>query len=420
MSQQQQQTRGLDREHVFVYFPLTTPTQSSLIYGVVRPNEKYPSAVNVYVVSFEEDAHRQLELLGTWNSDETRPIGKQTWIQIGTQSFYEERLQDSFFDNSKLIKQIRQRSLQWRAWRKAQTHLAYSNLLLMMLCDLFLGFCFSNLFLMLGGPNEVLELFLDSVKVIADNLHVLIESLMGAPVGLKLNRPLSMVLGKFFLYHLYLWKTYIDIIKPVISIVIYISSAFGLIGISFQIALLSDLVTMASLHCYCFYVYAARLFGVTLHGLKSTLRMFGGQKWNPLRSRIDSGDFTWDQLCVGMFIFSTLSLLLPTIFVYYAVFLALRLAVLLLQGTLKRTIWLINSLPIYSVILWILNSPLIAGDARFEPLVNRESTLKLVWIKLPFFLSLKRTLNPSSPAYPSINWGRRLNQIISGDLIYPL
>jgi phosphatidylinositol glycan class Q protein len=47
------------------------------------------------------------------------------------------------------------------------------------------------------------------MQVIADNLQLLIEWLMGVPVGLKLNRPLSTVLGKFFLYHLYLWKTYI-------------------------------------------------------------------------------------------------------------------------------------------------------------------------------------------------------------------
>ena len=37
-------------------------------------------------------------------------------------------------------------------------------------------------------------------QVIADELQVLIEWLMGVPVGLKLNRPFSTVLGKFFLY----------------------------------------------------------------------------------------------------------------------------------------------------------------------------------------------------------------------------
>lgn len=65
-----------------------------------------------------------------------------------------------------------------------------------------------------------------------------------------------------------------------------------------------------------------RLYGVTLQGLQSTLRMFGGRKWNPLRKRVDSGSFTWDQLCLGMFIASSLLLLLPTILVYYIVFLA--------------------------------------------------------------------------------------------------
>nr|SVE73128.1 EOG090X0BA1 [Ceriodaphnia reticulata] len=331
-----------------------------------------------------------------------------------------KRKENNFVNNSKVILQLRQRALQWTAWRKSTSELASNNLLLMMLLDLILGLCFAKLFHSLGGANEVLEMFLDSVKVIADNLQLLIEWLMGVPVGLKLNRPLSTVLGKFFLYHLYLWKTYIDIIRPVVSIVIFISSTFGLIGLSFQIALLSDLITMASLHCYCFYVYAARLYGVTLHGLRATLRMFGGRKWNPLRSRFDSGDFAWDQLCVGMFIFSSLLLLLPTLLVYYVVFLALRLGVLLLQGTLKRIIWLINSVPNYSLLLWILGSPSLAGDVLFEAMPGRESTLKLVWIKLPLIESMKRSLNPSAPEYPRINWTRRLNEMVSGGLIYPL
>ena len=124
------------------------------------------------------------------------------------------------------------------------------------------------------------------MQAVADSLQLLIESLMGVPVGLKLNRPLSTVLGKFFLYHLYLWKTYIGmlyvllisiigfnlhqflyfprfvsdvIMSPLISNIISISSVFGFIGLTFQMALLSDLITVASLHSYCFYVYAARL-----------------------------------------------------------------------------------------------------------------------------------------------------------------
>ena len=47
------------------------------------------------------------------------------------------------------------------------------------------------------------------MQVVADFVESLIEWLMGVPIGLKLNKPLSTVLGKFFIYHLYLWKTYV-------------------------------------------------------------------------------------------------------------------------------------------------------------------------------------------------------------------
>nr|SVE73749.1 EOG090X0BA1 [Daphnia atkinsoni] len=472
---------------MFVYFPLSPSSESSIIFGVVRPRENEDNSMNVYIVSFEKNSNCQLEPLGTWNIDDlpnedssicwirlvkeshyakieritiegvcvpqsrvTLILYDETFLQseileqredwknskclrelgsclrvknniiIKRQEIQNEKIEDSIFNHSKVVLQLRQRALQWKAWRRSHSHLVSTNFLWMMVIDLVFGFCFVKMFHSPGGGSEVLEKFLKSVKVIADYLQLLIEWLMGVPVGLKLNRPLSNVLGKFFLYHLYLWKTYIDIIRPVVSTVIFISSTIGLIGLSFQMALLSDLITMASLHCYCFYVYATRLYGITLSGLRSTLRMFGGRKWNSLRSRIDSGEFSWDQLCVGMFIFSSLLLLLPTLLVYYIVFLALRLCVLFLQGTLKRIIWIINSLPCYSLLLWILGSPSLAGDVVFEVIPGRNSTLKLVWIKLPLVESMIRSLNPSAPKYHHVNWSQRLNEMVSGDLIYPL
>lgn len=60
------------------------------------------------------------------------------------------------------------------------------------------------------------------------------------------------------------------------------------------------------------------------------------------------------------------------------------------------------------------------GDVLFEVIPGRDSTLKLVWIKLPLVESMIRSLNPSSPKYPHVNWSQRLNEMVSGDLIYPL
>ena len=40
---------------------------------------------------------------------------------------------------------------------------------------------------------------------------------MGAPAGLKLNSVLSHSLGKFFLYHIHLWRTFLHVITPYVS-----------------------------------------------------------------------------------------------------------------------------------------------------------------------------------------------------------
>jgi hypothetical protein len=76
-----------------------------------------------------------------------------------------QQITESVFNHSKVVLQLRQRALQWRAWRSCRSELISTNLLLMMLIDLFLGFCFVRMFHSLGGANEVLEMFLESVKV---------------------------------------------------------------------------------------------------------------------------------------------------------------------------------------------------------------------------------------------------------------
>lgn len=109
--------------------------------------------------------------------------------------------------------------------------------------------------------------------------------------------------------------------------IISLTTMLSGLGLTFQMALLSDMIGLVSLHAFCFYVYAARLYGLTLHGLRSTLRMFRGRKWNPLHHRVDVGHFSLDQLGVGMFIASSLLFFLPTILVFYIVFLSVILPV---------------------------------------------------------------------------------------------
>lgn len=228
MNQQQSYDRP-NHDQMFVYFPIAPTCKSGFIYGVVKPNENYYNCLNVYVTSFEEKTQLVLlgtwntnqprpNEQSTWIQLTTETtcaqienvlvdgvkvplphvalvLYDQSFLQSEILQFNDnwnsskclgdlynllrlnlpskvlderccnEKLADSVANNSHVVKQFRQRALQWKAWKRASSEMASFNLLLMMLLDLFLGFCFASLFHSLGGPNQVLEIFLDLVKV---------------------------------------------------------------------------------------------------------------------------------------------------------------------------------------------------------------------------------------------------------------
>ena len=65
--------------------------------------------------------------------------------------------------------------------------------------------------------HSFLELALEGADLVVHGLRRLINWLMGAPAGLKLNSVLSHSLGKFFLYHIHLWRTFLHVVTPYVS-----------------------------------------------------------------------------------------------------------------------------------------------------------------------------------------------------------
>lgn len=57
-----------------------------------------------------------------------------------------------------------------------------------------------------------------------------------------------------------------------------------------------------------------------MKGLTSLWRLFIGRKYNPLRDRVDSHQYTHHHLFIGTLGFTVLLFLLPTTFLYYCVF----------------------------------------------------------------------------------------------------
>ena len=67
------------------------------------------------------------------------------------------------------------------------------------------------------STHHIIFTFLKIMDKVVFYLRDLIAWLMGAPVGLKLNSVLTSALGKFFLYHIHLWLTFLHMLAPLVS-----------------------------------------------------------------------------------------------------------------------------------------------------------------------------------------------------------
>ncbi|KRY39862.1 Phosphate carrier protein, mitochondrial, partial [Trichinella spiralis] len=152
-----------------------------------------------------------------------------------------------------------------------------------------------SLFLMMRNATFVNQ-FAENCEIYIMWIQRLIEWLMGAPGGLKLNKPLNTALGR-----------YLYILRPLIHFTALSFNYASLFGISISLAVLYDSISLFTVHVFCFYVYAGRFYQLQLNGLISLGRLFRGKKYNPLRNRVDSCCFDKEQLNSSSVIFILLS-----------------------------------------------------------------------------------------------------------------
>ncbi|KAK7071128.1 hypothetical protein SK128_018964 [Halocaridina rubra] len=196
------------------------------------------------------------------------------------------------------------------------------HLATMIIIDILLGITVAHTISSYATWSDVYDSFRTCTKALSSSVQDLLEWLSGAPAGLKLNQPLTQALSAFFSYHVHLWKLYLDLAEPLLKGVSWILVWLGMLGLSVQIAILSDLLDLATLHLYCFYVYAARIHMLQISLLGSQWRAFRGRKWNPLKGRMDSdiGVHLPLNRVLTAVVFTLVIFLLPTTTVYYLVF----------------------------------------------------------------------------------------------------
>ncbi|XP_029363398.1 phosphatidylinositol N-acetylglucosaminyltransferase subunit Q-like [Echeneis naucrates] len=257
---------------------------------------------------------------------------------------------------------------------------------------------------------------------VAKQLEELLQWLMGAPAGLKMNRALDQVLGRFFLYHIHLWISYIHLMSPFIEGIFWYGGLSACLGLTFALSLLSDMVALLTFHIYCFYVYGARLYCLKIYGLSSLWRLFRGKKWNVLRQRVDSCSYDLDQLFIGTLLFTILLFLLPTTALYYLVFTLLRLVVVLFQGVLHLSVDFINSFPLFAVGLRVCRFYRLAEGVKFRVLCDEPGTalhllMEINPLKVSTVVQTYRT--PTYSCYPKDSWAALVKKLFVGELIYP-
>uniref|UniRef100_A0A3Q3XP98 Uncharacterized protein n=1 Tax=Mola mola TaxID=94237 RepID=A0A3Q3XP98_MOLML len=257
---------------------------------------------------------------------------------------------------------------------------------------------------------------------VAKELDQLLQWLMGAPAGLKMNRALDQVLGRFFLYHIHLWISYIHLMSPFIEGILWYGGLSAGLGLTFALSLLSDMVALLTFHIYCFYVYGARLYCLMIYGLSSLWRLFRGKKWNVLRQRVDSCSYDLDQLFIGTLLFTILLFLLPTVALYYLVFTLLRLVVVLFQGILRLSVDIVNSFPLFAVGLRVFQPYRLAEGVKFRVLCEEPGTaLHLLMEINPLKCStvVQTYRIPTYSCYPKDSWAALVKKLFIGELIYP-
>ncbi|XP_061567846.1 phosphatidylinositol N-acetylglucosaminyltransferase subunit Q isoform X2 [Cololabis saira] len=270
--------------------------------------------------------------------------------------------------------------------------------------------------------SKLADTLVPAADHVAKELEELLQWLMGAPAGLKMNRALDQVLGRFFLYHIHLWISYIHLMSPFIEGILWYGGLSACLGLTFALSLLSDMVALFTFHIYCFYVYGARLYCLKIYGLSSLWRLFRGKKWNVLRQRVDSCSYDVDQLFIGMLLFTILLFLLPTTALYYLVFTLLRLVVVMFQGVLHLSVDFINSFPLFAMGLRICRPYRSAEGVKFRVLCEEPgSALHLLMeinpLKCSTVVQTYRT--PTYSCYPKDSWAALVKKLFVGELIYP-
>ncbi|KAF6142326.1 hypothetical protein GIB67_023351 [Kingdonia uniflora] len=179
--------------------------------------------------------------------------------------------------------------------------------------------------------------------------------LMGVPAGFKLNTELAEILGMVSLNAIQIWSTLWFYLGAIFTHFIKGLALSGIFfGLTVPAALTIDMIILTTLHVSTLHWIISFLYSLQIQGLIALWRLFRGQKWNPLRERFDSYNYTVEQHVVGSLLFTPLLLLLPTTSVFYIFFTILNTAPSFICMVIEVSISILHATPYTEIFLWMV------------------------------------------------------------------
>lgn len=258
------------------------------------------------------------------------------------------------------------RKQNWANTAKTRAYyISFYNSMWLVANDIIIGLAFGS-FLMANNAAMAKKLHYILHKYTVESLQSMMLWFLETPAGLKLNHELGSFLSELFLWLIRLWTLCTQTVEPYTPQIIHLIGLSGVFGVTMVIALSSDFLAFMTLHVYCFYMVAARIFNWQLVILNSLFNLFRGKKRNILRNRIDSCDYDLDQLLLGTSLFTLLMFLFPTVLIYYLTFALGRVAVIFLQAIMETVLAFFNHFPLFAIMLRFKDPHRLPGGLEFE------------------------------------------------------
>ncbi|KAI8822177.1 N-acetylglucosaminyl transferase component-domain-containing protein, partial [Fimicolochytrium jonesii] len=226
---------------------------------------------------------------------------------------------------------------------------------------------------------SLMERFIQTYTI--DRTRDMIVWLMGSPAGLKLNADLNGILGTLFMELLVLWSGWAQALCPHLPQLIRVISACSVVGVSMSISVFLDLLAIITVHLHLCYIVASKIYYWEVQGLVSMFTLFRGKRKNVEKNRIDSAEYTLDQLLLGTILFALLTFLFPTVAVYYVLFSLIRISVVLTHAVFEIVLAFVNHFPLFAIMLRIKDPRRLPAGIIIDASPLRDAFDLSVWWK---------------------------------------